>query len=496
MMNSISRRTLLLGGGAVIGGWATRRFTPAKPVLDGTRSLEPVGAATTMNDASGLSETPIFKHIIVTEDPGEAQVAAVRAQIRAARAEGRAVNIGAARHSMGAQAIPRDGHALTYDNGWIEPDTANGTYRAHAGARWSQIIAALDPLGFGPKVMQSNNDFGVAATFCVNAHGWPVKLGPMGATVRGFDMVLPSGDLVRCSRDENADLFAMTMGGYGLTGAITAMEVEMARNARLKPRFEQMPAETFGTRFIAALEAGDVRMAYGRLNVDRANFFQQALMITYRETPDQDDLPPASGSGFASKMARHVYRAQLGNERIKRLRWWTETDVGPRLAGGAATRNSLMNEPVITLDDRDPKRTDILHEYFVSPERFPDFIALCQQVIPASYQEFLNVTLRYIDTDPESWLSYAPVPRIAAVMSFSQEMTARAEADMARMTRELIDGIIAIGGTYYLPYRPHATVAQLARAYPRAAAFAEAKRALDPDLTFRNNLWDSYLSKL
>ena len=33
MMNSISRRTLLLGGGAVIGGWATRHFTPAKPVL-------------------------------------------------------------------------------------------------------------------------------------------------------------------------------------------------------------------------------------------------------------------------------------------------------------------------------------------------------------------------------------------------------------------------------------------------------------------------------
>ena len=70
----------------------------------------------------------------------------------------------------------------------------------------------------------------------------------------------------------------------------------------------------------------------------------------------------------------------------------------------------------------------------MSPDRFPDFIAVCQQVIPASYQEFLNVTLRYIDTDPDSWLAYAPVPRIAAVMSFSQEMTARAEADMARMT--------------------------------------------------------------
>jgi FAD/FMN-containing dehydrogenase len=132
----------------------------------------------------------------------------------------------------------------------------------------------------------------------------------------------------------------------------------------------------------------------------------------------------------------------------------------------------------------------------VGLDRFPEFLEICRAVIPASYQEFLNVTLRFINTDTESWLSYATVPRIAAVMSFSQEMTVRAEADMARMTRALVEGIIGIGGAYYLPYRPHPTVAQLERAYPRAAAFAAAKRALDPDLLFRNNLWDSYLEQL
>jgi hypothetical protein len=38
------------------------------------------------------------------------------------------------------------------------------------------VIKALDPIGFGPKVMQSNNDFGVAATFSVNAHALDVPL--------------------------------------------------------------------------------------------------------------------------------------------------------------------------------------------------------------------------------------------------------------------------------------------------------------------------------
>ena len=87
----------------------------------------------------------------------------------------------------------------------------------------------------------------------------------------------------------------------------------------------------------------------------------------------------------------------------------------------------------------------------------------------------------------------APVDRIAAVMSFSQEMTARGEADMTRMTQNLIDRMLEIGGAYYLPYRPHARQDQFERCYPRAAEFASAKRQLDPMGLLRNNLWDSYL---
>ncbi len=245
------------------------------------------------------------------------------------------------------------------------------------------MIAQLDPLGYGPKIMQSDHDFGVAGTFCVNAHGWAVPMGPMGSSVQSFDLVLPDGELVSCSRTENADLFGMTMGGYGLTGAIIKMELDIARNLRLDPSFTEMPAAEFGDHFVNAANSVGVNMAYGRLSVDRANFFEKALMVTYRPSRDQSDIPDVSGPGAKTELARRFYRAQIGSDLARRMRW---------------------------------------------------------------------------------------------------------------LTQEIIGGVIALGGSYYLAYRPHARRDQFMRAYPQAAEFAAAKRQLDPDEVFQNNFWTTYLA--
>jgi hypothetical protein len=63
---------------------------------------------------------------------------------------------------------------------------------------------------------------------------------------------------------------------------------------------------------------------------------------------------------------------------------------------------------------------------------------------------------------------------------------------VGRWTREAIDSIAAHGGRYYLPYQPHATRAQFARAYPRASDLFALKARLDPAGRFTNVLWDLY----
>ena len=118
------------------------------------------------------------------------------------------------------------------------------------------MIGALDPAGFSPAVMQSNHDFGVAATLSVNAHGWPVPFGPFGSTVRAFRLMLPSGELVTCSPTENAELFGLVTGGYGLFGVVVDLDVAMVGNVLLRPTYELMPAARLGPRMVEVIGAG------------------------------------------------------------------------------------------------------------------------------------------------------------------------------------------------------------------------------------------------
>lgn len=495
----LTRRALLLGATAGAGILVGRQCAPANhpgPAFPAVGAGTAANQGVVLNDASLLSPTPVASHITIREDVREAAIERLRGALAEARSSGRPFIASAARHSMGGQSLAKNGTVATLDQQWLEADTAGKTYRVGAGVRWSTVIAKLDGMGFSPAVMQSNNDFGVASTFSVNAHGWPVPFSGCGSTVRAVTMMLADGTLVNCSRTENAELFNHAMGGYGLFGVITELELDMVPNALLAPSFEAVSGADIGALFAQRLAADpSIQMAYGRMDVALDRFFERALLITHRRTGDQSRLPAASGAGLMGPVARQLFRSQVESDRAKRFRWWTETEPGRMLAGNA-TRNTLMNWPAIALDDHDPSRTDILHEYFVDPERFSDFVTACRDVIPASFQQLLNITLRYVNTDRDSVLAYAPRPRMAAVLLFSQEQTVRGEEDMARMTRALIDRVLDIGGTYYLPYRLHASLDQLTRGYPGAADFAARKRTVDTDLLFRNQLWDQYLARL
>jgi len=288
--------------GVAMSFWGTTRAPAAQRII--------------LNDASRLSPTPVSRHVTISRAATDDLVARIRAELKEAVAEHRPVAASVARHSMGGQSLPRDGTAISLDGGPLEMDTAARTYRTSAANRWWDVIRILDPRGFSPAVMQSNSDFGVGSTFCVNAHGWPVPHGPFGSTVKAIRMVLADGTLVQCSRSENAELFSLAMGGYGLFGIIVDLDVEMTPNLLLEPRFERMAPEKFADHFVHAIDTdASLAMAYGRMSVSRKNFFDDALMVTYRPLMHQPEtLPAVASAGKMTGLQNDIYRAQTGWE--------------------------------------------------------------------------------------------------------------------------------------------------------------------------------------
>jgi FAD/FMN-containing dehydrogenase len=104
----------------------------------------------------------------------------------------------------------------------------------------------------------------------------------------------------------------------------------------------------------------------------------------------------------------------------------------------------------------------------------------------------LNVTVRDIEEDKDTFLKYANQHVLAFVMFFSQPRTPAGDAQMRQITRELINAALEAGGAYYLPYRLHATGEQLQRGYPQVNHFFALKRKYDPRELFQNQFYLKY----
>src|SRR5439155_7265466 len=55
------------------------------------------------------------------------------------------------------------------------------------------------------------------------------RVGPFGDHIREFDLLLPSGEVLRCNREQNRDLFFAAIGGFGMLGCFTSLTLQLKR---------------------------------------------------------------------------------------------------------------------------------------------------------------------------------------------------------------------------------------------------------------------------
>lgn len=109
-------------------------------------------------------------------------------------------------------------------------DEATGQLVAEAGVTLGEIIKAFLPRGWFPSVTPGTQFVSLGGAIAADVHGKNHHAeGAFGAFVDWIDLMGPEGQILRCSRGENADLFHWTLGGMGLTGFILRAAIRLKR---------------------------------------------------------------------------------------------------------------------------------------------------------------------------------------------------------------------------------------------------------------------------
>lgn len=447
-------------------------------------------AAGYTDDVSRLDKTQIAEIWDVPSDPQQGEDK-LRELLHRAQASHLHVSIAGARHSMGGQTIYPGGievNMLPFKGMNFEED--KNLLHVQAGAKWADVIPYLDRKGRSVAVMQSDNSFTVGGSLSVNCHGWQYARPPIASTVESFHLMKADGSVVACSRIQNRELFSLALGGYGLFGVILDADLRVVANERLRLEQYVVPLGGAMTSFARSLRKNPgVELVYARMNITPEKMFDEVLVnVFYQESGPIPHLT-AAGSHW---LPRLVFRGSAGSTYGKAMRWSAETKIQPELAGKVFSRNQLMNDNAEWYLDHSHDTTDILHEYFVGRDRAGEFLAAARNILRKHNEDLLNITVRDVRTDHDTFLKYATQDMLAFVMFFSQPRTPSGDAEMQTMTRELVDAVLAAGGRYYLPYRLHPTVVQFSRAYPEADEFFKLKRQYDPQELFQNEFYQKY----
>ena len=410
-----------------------------------------------------------------------------------ARSRG-AVSVGGARFSMGGQiAAPGSLHLdMRSLDRLLRLDARGRRVRVQAGMRWRDLQDYIDPLGLSVKVMQSYSNFSVGGSVSVNCHGRYVGRGALVNTIRALRVVTADGQALEVDRHTRPDVFAAAIGGYGGIGVITEVELDLDDNLPIRREGVRLDLADYPAWFARhVLTDPDVVLHNADLMPPH---FDRPLAISWRRTAQAPTVP-----------ARLVPRGG-DYDREQNLIWATsELPLGEGVRDRFQTQRLLDEHPVAWLNHEasldtaslEPRTrafsTYLLQEYFIPVPAFTGFAREMARILREHEAMALNVSIRHAPADPTSLLAWARADVFSFVLYHKQRQGTAADARAGTWTRKLIDAALAHGGTYYLPYRLHATPAQFRRAYPAIDAFAQVKRAIDPQQRFRNRLWDRYL---
>ena len=427
--------------------------------------------------------------------------------VRSASQKALPISVSGCRHSMGGQQFAKD--SICADTRSLDRvisfDRERGLIEAEAGIQWPKLIRTyLDAQAgsakqWGIAQKQTGADtFTLGGSLSSNVHGRGLTMKPLISNVESFTLINADGKSMRCSREENNELFRLAIGGYGLFGLIDSVTlrlvprqklrrvVEIIRASDLPRRFEERIAQTF--------PYGDFQFSVDEKSPD---FLQRGVFSCYQHI-DEDEPTVAKRHLRDDDWLELLRLAYTDREKaFKRYSdyylstngqtYWSDTNqLSPYLPDYAQQIRAQIGGDESSL---------IITEIYVPRADLPDFLAQAAELLRSNRTIVIYGTVRLIEKDNESFLAWARKPYACIIFNLLTFHTPTGIEASGRAFRGLIDLAIARDGSYYLTYHKFAKPEQVTACYPQFKEFLELKRKYDPAERFQSD-WYRYYRKL
>jgi FAD/FMN-containing dehydrogenase len=159
-------------------------------------------------------------------------VAQIRAALREVAAAGGKLGLRGAGCSYGDASSNTDGKLLDLSrmNQLLSFDAAKGEAVVQPGVTIRQLWRHSIERRFWPMVVPGTMEVSCGGAAAMNIHGKNnFAVGTFGDNIIDFEMITPTGETLRCSRDQNSDVFHAAIGGFGMLGVFTELRLELKR---------------------------------------------------------------------------------------------------------------------------------------------------------------------------------------------------------------------------------------------------------------------------
>lgn len=426
--------------------------------------------------------------------------------MNAALREHHVISVAGARHAMGSQAFATDGVLIDVRklDQVLSFDSQHGLIEVEAGIQWPALLKWLISRQRGRHKQwtfaqkQTGADrLTIGGCLSANVHGRGLALPPFISDIHSFKLINARGKVIVCSRKENADLFCLAIGGYGLFGLIYSVTLKLVPRRKVQRIVEICDVSSLSNAFKDRIRDGYV---YGdfQYSIDERSdgFLNRGVFSCYKLAPNTTAISINQKQLAENDWEELLYLAHT--DKAKAFTRYTDyylSTNGQIYWSDEHQMSTYTDDYHHALSKRlkdEHKATEVITEVYCERDAIVNFMSDVRQCARRHRINIIYGTIRLIEQDKESFLAWAKKPYICVIFNLHVVHTSEGIRHAANAFRRIIDIGIRYGGSYYLTYHKYATRKQVETCYPQFPEFLKLKNKYDPFQLFQSDWYRHY----